>query len=227
MKIIELEAYEKIPAYTGFKDDFNSIEVKDGCVWDGHAYGACVGMIKKDGTVLSYFKTDKENGSTEIFDKLRKDIHLLEKYINFINDNGEMESGVRYFIPYKVKNHSSTKPTTTECYVDSCSNVHYFVEYEILLVAGEGFKRYITEKYETEGTFSSCFYDQVEDIVNMFDEWFEEELHGFKINELGEKTVTFYDDTGEDCDIEISSVDELLSMISSIRVIKCESKIIE
>lgn len=227
MKIIELEAYEKIPEYAGFENDFNSIEIKDDCVWEGHAYGICVGMIKKNGTVISYFKTDKKNRTTEIFDKLRKDIQLLVKHTNFINENEEMESGVRYFIPYKVKNHSSTKPTVTECYVDSCNNVHYFVEYEILLVAGEGFKKYITEKYETEGSFSACFYDQVKNIENMFEEWFEEGLHGFKINEFEEKTVTFYDDTGEDCDIEILSIDELLSMISSIRVIKCENEIIK
>lgn len=226
-KVIEMESYENIPDYTGLGNT-TSIEIRDGCNWYGHAYASCIGMIYDDGTVESYFKTDKENDNTEIFDKLRNDIRLIEKHVNLINRETMKESsGTRYFIPYKVKNHCSEKPTVTDSYVDNCSNVHYSVEYEIVLVAGDDFKRYITVEYETEGHWASCFFDQVENIEEMFEEWFEDGINGFKNVEDEYKTVTFYDETGENCDIEISSIGELMSMITSIRVIKCDHKIID
>lgn len=184
-------------------------------------------MIYDDGAIESYFKADKENGNTEIFDKLRNDIGMIKKHINLVDcETMKEKSGNRYFIPYRVKNHCSNKPTVIDSYVDGCSNVHYSVEYEIILIADEEFKRYITVEYETEGHYSSCFFDQVECIENMFQEWFEEGAHEFKITEDDCKTVTFYDETGESSDVEIFSIDELLSMITSIRVIKCEQNII-
>lgn len=226
-KVIEMESYENIPEYTGLSNT-TSIEIKDNREWYGHAYAICVGVIKDDGTVESYFKTDKENENTEIFDKLRSDIQLIEKHFNFMDhDSGDLRSGTRYFIPYKVKGHCSSKPTITDVYVDSCSNVHYDVEYEILLVAGDDFKRFITVEFETEGSFSSSFFDQVESIESMFEELFDENSKGFFVDDDGNKTVTFYDETGYNYDIDISCMRELLSMITSIRVIKCESTIID
>ena len=38
-----------------------------------------------------------------------------------------------------------------------------------VLVAGDDYKRYITVEYETEGHYSSCFFDQVENIEEMFE----------------------------------------------------------
>ena len=61
----------------------------------------------------------------------------------------------------------------------------------------------------------------------MFEEWFEDGINGFRNVEDEYKTVTFYDETGKNCDIEISSIGELMSMITSIRVIKCDHKIID
>lgn len=226
-KIIEMESYENIPEYTHLGNN-TLIEIKDGSEWYGHAYAICVGMIKDDGTVESYFKIDKENGNTEIFDKLNNDIKLIRKHYNFRDyDSGNFVGGTRYFVPYKVIDHCSSKPTITDTYVDRCSNVHYNVEYEILLVADDDFKRFITVGFETEGSFSSIFFDQVESIEDMFEEWFEENSHGFFVDDDGKKTVTFYDETGYDCDIDISSMRELLSMITSIRVIKCDRIIID
>lgn len=231
-KIIELESHESIPEYTGFKN-IETIETREGCNWYGHAYGFQVGIIYDNGTVDSYFKKDSENGNTDLFDRLRNDIRLIKKHVHLVDRNtGEEKSGNRYFIPYKVKDHCSDKPTITDCYVDRCSNVHYSVEYEILLVAGDGLKRYITDEYETKGCFSSCLFDQIENMENMFEEWFEEGSYGFKTIEDDDydddyKTVTFYDETGNNYDIEISSIRELMSMIASIRVIKCDREIIE
>lgn len=224
-KKIEMKAYEPIPEYTGL-ENITSIEIREGCEWYGHAYATCVGMIYDDGTVESYFKKDVENGDTKIFDKLRDDIRLIKKHVHLVDcETREERSGNRYFVPYKVQNHCSDKPTVTDCYVDGCSNVHYSVEYEILLVADEDLKRYITIEYETEGTFSSSFFDQIENICDIFEDWFEEETYGFKIVDSDYRTVVFYDESGESCDVNISSTRELLRMIASIRVIRCDQKL--
>ena len=74
--------------------------------------------------------------------------------------------------------------------------------------------------------YSQSFYDQITSLEDLFAEWFEERAHGFQIDEGSLKTVTFYDDIGESCDVELYSIRELLSMITSIRVIKCEKKMI-
>lgn len=100
------------------------------------------------------------------------------------------------------------------------------MEYKILLIADEGLKRYLTVSYTGMGSYSQSFYDQLTSLEDLFEEWFEESSHRFQIDEDGLKTVTFYDDIGESCDVEIYSIRELLSMITSIRVIKCEKKII-
>lgn len=127
-KVIEMVSYENIPEYTGL-DNTTSIEIKEGCEWDGHAYATCVGMVYDDGIVESYFKKDKENGNTEIFDKLRNDIQLIEKHVNLRNyETMETSSGVRYFIPYKVKDHSSDKPTIRTIFFTVSSFVIVFIK---------------------------------------------------------------------------------------------------
>lgn len=224
-KKIKMESFENVPEYTGLEKNSACITIKDGCTWDGDRYGAWVGRIYENGDKKSAFKKDKENNSTEIFDKLRNDITLIDKHVT-VRQDMKLSNAVDYYIPYKVKGHSSAKPTITESYVDNCSNVRYSVEYEILLVAGEGFTRYITEFFETEGHYASSFFDQIKGIEDLFEEWFEEESHDFRDGEYG-KEVAFYDETGEKLYIEISCMSELLSMISSIRVIKCDRKILK
>lgn len=226
-KVIEMVSFENVPEYTGLKNEI-TIEIKDGCEWDGFGHGTLVGVIYDDGTVKSYFGDDAANETTEIFDKLRNDMTLLKQHTYLTDRNTmEMKGAELYYIPYKVKNHCSDKPTVTDAYVDSCCNVHYNVEYEILLVAGEGLRKYITVEYETEGSFSACFFDKVEEIESMFEEWFEDNVRGFKTVDDGYKTVLFYDATGRDFEVEVSSVSELLHMVASIRVIKCEQKIMD
>lgn len=223
-KRIEIESFENIPEYTGIKTN-SSITIKDGYMWDGDRYGSWIGRIYEGGKICSAFNQDDENNNTEIFDKLRNgDIRLVEKRITVYQDNGELVNAVDYYIPYRVKGHSSTRPTTIDSHVDHCSNVHYSIEYEILLVADEEYTRYITESFNTEGRYASNFFDQVSCIEDLFERWFEEESHDFKNGEDG-KEVAFYDETGEKLYVEISCMRELLSMISSIRVIKCECEI--
>lgn len=55
---------------------------------------------------------------------LCNDITLIEKHVTVQRDM-KLSNAVDYYIPYRVKGHSSTRPTITDSYVDGCSNVHY------------------------------------------------------------------------------------------------------
>lgn len=224
IKKIEMDSFEDIPEYTGLEKNSSCVIFKDGYTWEGDRYGTWVGRVYEDGEKRSAFKVDDENHNTEIFDKLRNDLTLVKKHVT-VRQDMKLSNAVDYYIPYWVRGHSSTKPTITDSYVDNCSNVRYSVEYEILLVAGEGYTRYITESFDTKGHYASSFFDQVKNIEDLFVEWFEEESHDFR-NREG-KEVAFYDETGEKLYIEIYGINELLSMISSIRVIKCDRKILK
>ena len=224
-KRIECVSYEDIPEYTGLEKNTTSITVKDDCLWEGDRYGTYVGCIKDDGTVDSAFVIDNKNGNTEVFDRLRKDIRLYEKRCSkFDRKNGNLFSVTEYYIPYKVKDHVSDKATVTNSYVDNCMNVKYKVEYYVLLVTEEDFRRYLIFTYDTEGTWASHPFDQLEYIESTFEEYFDEESHDFKKNEDGEMSVAFYDGTGEKLFIQVDSVRELLDMITEFRVTKVERK---
>lgn len=226
MKTIAIESLQNVPEYTGFSNH-ETITIREGQEWDGHTYGFCVGMIKEDGTVKSCFKEDRRNGNTQLFDRLKVEMELYEKHCHLRNrDTLELYDATLYFILYRRENHCSTKPTVEDSYVDCCMNVQYILEYEILLIADEGLKRYLTVSFTGMGSYSQSFYDQLTSLEDLFEEWFEGSSHGFQIDEGGLKTVTFYDDIGESCDVELYSIRELLSMITSIRVIKCEKKMI-
>ena len=225
MKKIKVISNEKIPEYTGLKNE-NVITIPDGTEWDGHAFAEGVGIIYSDGKVESFFKKDRDNGTHDIFDKLKNDIRLVEKQYYFRNhETLESSSGTKYYIPYKVVNHCSDIPTVTDCYVDGSSNVKYEVKYEIHLVTDEGYEKFIVESYKTEGSNSQSFYVQIHDLENTFEEWFEDVVHGFKTDEDGNKTVDFYDETGDKVDIEVERIYELLSMITSMRVIKLDYEV--
>lgn len=227
---IECVALVDIPEYTGLGSENNKVHltIKDGEKWDGDRWGQYVGRIYKDGRIESAFTKDVNINSSEIFDRLRNDVKLTKKHVT-VSDNDDyrkLVSATDYYIPYIVENHCSFKPTVTDCHVDNCSNVKYKITYEILFVADEGYTRYLTFDYATEGSYASSFYDQINDLEEVFDEMFENEENDFRM-ENGEKQVAFYDEVGEKLYIDICSTRELLSMISSIRVIELEKEIIK
>lgn len=227
-KSVILEANVQIPEYVGFKQE-EEIKIKENAFFDGHAYGYEVGRIYDDGEVKSSFVKDHENKTTEMFDKLINDVELITKSTYTVNFETGLERFVtRYYLPYRVKGHSFTLPTVTESHVDNCCNVEYSVAYEILFVADEGYKRYLTVEYETEGSFAMSFWDHMSDVEEMLEEMFENEDNNGFYDHGDYRTVTFYDDVGDVCDIDISSssLHELLCMIASIRVIRCDHKII-
>lgn len=228
-KKIELEAIEHIPEYTGILDDGNTITIKDGHEWNGHAYADKVGRIyNESGKVESFFKADCDNGNTDIFDRLRNDIHLITKEHNVMDrDTYKLYYVTDYYIPYRVKEHCSSIPTVINTHVDGCMNVNYEVEYEIIFAADDDYIRYFTAEYKTYGGYAVSFYEELKNIEEMFEEWMDEESHGFHRDEYDELCLDFYDSTGEKIDVAINSIDELLSMITSVRVIKLDRKIMD
>lgn len=225
---IECVSLIDIPDYTGLGSENNKahLTIKDDERWDGDRWGQYVGRIYEDGRIKSAFT--KDGSSSEIFDKLRNDVKLVEKHIT-VSDNGDYRKligATDYYIPYIVENHCSLKPTVKDSHVDNCSNVKYKVTYEVLFVADEGFTRYLTFDYTTVGTYSSSFWNQIEGLEEELEEMFENEENDFRMED-GEKQVAFYDEVGEKLFIDLYSTNELLSMISSIRVIGLETEIID
>jgi hypothetical protein len=225
---IECRALVDIPEYTGLDSENNKahLTIKDGEKWEGDRWGQYVGRIYEDGRIKSAFTKDCD--SSDIFNRLRKDVELVEKHVT-VCDNGDyrkLVGATDYYIPYLVEGHCSLKPTIKDGHVDNCSNVKYKVTYEVLFVADEGFTRYLTFDYTTFGTYSTSFWNQTERLEEELEEIFENGEHDFRIED-GEKQVAFYNEVGEKFFIDLYSVNELLSMIASIRVIGLETEIIE
>lgn len=219
-----------VPDYTGLKEENNkaNLTIRDGERFDGDKWGQYVGRIYQDGKVKSAFKKDTDNETNEIFDKLRNDVKLVEKSVT-VSDNGDYRNIVNatdYYIPYAVENHCSIKPTVRDRHVDHCSNVKYTVTYEVMFVADEGFTRYLVFDFTTRGHYSSTFWDQISSLEDELEEMFEDGKNDFRVED-GEKQVAFYDEVGEKLFIDLYSTNELLSMISSIRVIGLETEIVE
>ncbi len=223
-KEIEICSYFDIPDYTGLNNN-TLITVKDGHTWNGDRHGSFVGRIESDGEVISYFKKDKENNNTYIFDKLREDVQLCQRSRTYA-EGKDLKFATDYYIPYYVKNHSSQLATVTDSYVDHCSNAEYKVAYEVLFVAEDDFRKYLTIEYTTKGHWSSCFFDQVESLRDDLQGMFEDGENGF-LKKDGQMTAEFYDGAGYGIDLELESIDELVSMIASIRVIKLETEIVD
>lgn len=195
--------------------------------WDGDRLAEFIGRILDDGTVESFYIKDHENNNTEIFDKLRNDTNLIQKHYNFMQkDTGKLLGATGYYIPWKVVGHSSDLPTVVDTYIDHCMNVRYEVAYEILFVAEEEYRKYITIQYTTEGPYTSTFFDQLEGLESMIEEMIEDNENGLW-KEDGTIYAAFYNDIGEKLNAEIESLHALLGMITSVRVIKCESTIID
>lgn len=196
--------------------------------WDGHAYGVHVGRITEDGTILSNFRSDREGNRTERFDRLRNGYPLVEKHVRYVDDDADkLRSAVDYYVPYEIDGHCSKQPTVTDTFVEAVSNVQYDVTWEILLVSGENYRRYVTQSYTTKGSYASCFFDQVREIEEMIGGWIEEGENDFRKDPYGSLEVAFYNDVGEKTFIEFCNVEEILQTIASIRVIKCDITIIE
>ena len=190
----------------------------------GHAHGSVIGMILEDGTIKSYFKKDKEDGNSRLFEIAIKEMKLKTKTIH-INKNGKLISATQYYVPYVIEGHISSMPTITSGYVEGASNVAYDIICEVLLVADEDLRLYLPVEIKTRGYGSVSLYDYMDSIEDLFDEYFEDKKLGFSVHEDEEynestKIVKFYNDLGQIYPVEISSTKELLKMINSVRLVQ-------
>lgn len=196
--------------------------------WYGHSYGESVGRVYDDGKVESFFIKDQENKNTELFDLLRNSNLVETKHRNLMNrKTGRERACTEYYIMHRVSGHSSYLKTVTDEVLTNCVNVKYRYVYEILLVAEEGLKRYVTTEIRTDGPYTVCLYDEMKGIEEFFEELAENEEKGFRFDSYGTLCVLFYDDFGEQIDAEFGSMRELLMCINSVRMVELESEIVD
>lgn len=177
----------------------------------------------------SFFVVDVENGNTKEFDKVIANIEVIEKvHTIFKIDTAEEKRVVDYFVPYIVQESSMHKPTITECHVENGypTSGHYECEYEILLTCDDATRR-IVIPYSSVNIPMLGFLSDIEDDVRYVlngeydeDNPFANIIHVNDEEDWG--TVIMFDDFGRTCDIEIDSPSDFVSMIVSVRQIKCE-----
>ena len=220
----KIELVEELPKEIPIKKNGTLDTRKE---WYGHSYGKSVGRVYDDGKVESFFIKDQENKNTELFDVLRSS-HLVEtRHRNLINrKTREDKSCTEYYVMHRVVGHCSGLPTVTDEVLSSCMNVRYRYMYEILLVAEEGLKRYVTTEIRTDGPYIVCLYDEMNEIEELFEELAENEEKGFRLDDDGSIYVLFYDDFGDQIEADFFSMRELLMCIHSVRLVELESEIV-
>lgn len=219
----KVELVEDIPEYMGFE---KMGEVESSKEWQGHSLGDPVGRIYKDGKIESFIIHDIETGTTDWFDILRNSGKLRQRHRNLINRKTWKEYECdEFYLMRRVIGHSSTMPTISDACLNDCINVRFDYTYEILLVADDGLRRYITETIHTAGPGAYSLGDVMSSLEDTFEEWAVEKEKGFKRNDDGELQVAFYDDYGEKVDLHFYSIDELMMCINSVRIIDLQKTI--
>lgn len=193
--------------------------------YDADKYGFCIGRIEENKRI-SAFKKDKENNNTELLDRTIKELKTITKHKSIISEENSLTYADFIYLQYAVVDHSAYKPTVTDEYVDNCSNVVYEVTYEVGFAAGDELTRYVTFSYQTSGTNSSSPFNDLRNLEDNLEEFFDKNTNGFWIDD-GDKYVWFYDNIGNNVDVYIRNVDELLDMVCSFRVIEIKKTITE
>lgn len=220
----KVELIEQLPDCMNKIDKVEEVEAKK--EWFGHSLGNVVGRIYADGRVESFFNHDIETGKPEWFEMLRESGKLRQRHRCYVNRNTwEEYECEEFYLMRRVVGHTSGKPTVTDMCIDGCMNVEYEYVYEILLVADEGLKRYVTDTIRTEGSGAYCLADVMSSLEETFDEWATEEKEGFRFWG-GQLNVDFYDDFGETIDIDFPCMNELMNCINSVRIVDMKRTII-
>lgn len=219
----KVELIEDIPQYMGIE---KMGEVESRKEWFGHSIGDPVGRIYADGRIESFFNHDIASGSTDWFDVLRNSGKLRKRHRILFNRGTWVKYKCdEYYLMRRVVGHPSEKPTITDASMDNCMNVRYDYTYEILLVADDELRRYVTDTIHTEGPGTYSLGDVMSCLENTFEEWAEEKEKGFERNDDGELQVAFYDDYGEKVNLHFYSIDELMTCINSVRIIDLQKTI--
>lgn len=231
---MKLKSLNKIPEKYGIAEfiDYTNESFK------GHQIGFCIGDKNNvTGAMTSHLKSKDPNVSDEqlLEEFLKEGFFVLEDTINQVIEGKFVENAkTLYFVPYYVVDHSVYQPTPNFTNISFSQNVRNHVKYEVLFVDEQGwYNRYLTLECDTAGGNSICygtslsFLEIIEDLGKQLEEILQDEANDTITIQNDSITMTFYDKTGTAYPTEFSSIDEMLKLVTSVRMIDCVTEIIK
>ena len=195
--------------------------------------GECIGRYDEDtGEYESFFKKDKDEGNTRLFDQYREKCNLYKRRRTlFVTDNYTEKHVIEYYVMYNIQESSKNRPTEIDDHVSHsiCINGNYKCEYE-LLFAEEGMSRRIVAEYKSNNVPMYEFVNDLEYLV-------EEALEGdadesnpfFNVFSACEDCegchyfeVTMFDKVGMNYNIGFEKAADFMAMLVSVRLLSCE-----
>lgn len=193
--------------------------------WYGHSYGRPVGRVYQDGTIES-FLDDLCNGNRKHFELLKESGVLRSRARHLMKQGSFKEYDCEeYYLMYRCVDHSSGSPTIINLNLDTCCNVAFKYTYEILLVADDEYKRYFNRTIETQGPFTHCLVDEMEQLREQFEEWIIMQENGLYQDESGTIYIDFYDDFGSCFKGCFEGIPALMMCVNSVRIVHLEREI--
>ena len=192
-------------------------------------YCITVGREYEDtGELESFFKSDKENGDIEEFNKTLENCKtLLRKRKTVFNvDTNEEKAVIDYMVSYDIKESTKNVPTYTESYVDYSYtlNGNYLAKYELLFTAGDNITLRLTMEHKSNNVPMIEIIEEIKDLIfNAIDVEEDSENPFSKVikNHGDYNSIIMFDEFGNITDIEFENTDELCAMLVSIRQIAC------
>lgn len=214
----------------------------------GHQTALCIGIKNSDGswdkTFTSFISGNTEKEKNEIADNILNDksLIILEDNVNQLEDN-KIVTKTFYYLPYYVANHSAYQPTVNFGQISSACNVTNDVKIEVLFVSEDGwYNRYVTfDMHTTSANGGSCmmlidFIDdlriEIEERAKSSKDFFildDEDAEGYREYEYeeGDIALDFYDKSGQMHVIAYQNTNSFLDLISSVRIIDIDTKIVK
>lgn len=231
MKIVSLN---KNPEKYGF---LSELEYRNK-TFHGHQVALVIGIKNANGSWEKLCTTAAtEQKKEKIADDMLNDKSLIileDKITQF--ENNRLVPKTVYYLPYYVADHSAYQPTVNFEQISYACNVENNVKIEVLFVHEEGwYNRYVTFDLKTKGDISGrslSLMDFIQDLEQYIEDSASENNGNFFIAENledcedGDIALDFYDKAGQKVFVG-GSVEYFLSLVSSIRIINIETKIIE
>lgn len=232
---MKIRSLNQIPEKYGMAEviEYNNDSFK------GHQIGLCVGIKdNQTGELKSHIASKDPNISdVELLEEfLKEDFLILEDTINnIIEDKLVLNAKTFYYVPYYVIDHSVFQPTPNFTNISFAQNVKNHVKYEVLFVDEEEYgNRYLTLDFHTSGgnfngsgSVSMSFLDIIECLEMKLNQM----THNSSDDRITIKDevikMTFYDKIGNPYDKKFNSIKDMLSYVTSVRMIDCVTEIIK
>lgn len=213
-------------------------------------HGTTIGLViaQTDATTSTIIeKSDvfKDVPDDDVLDLLHygENYGIYPRYTNVFNrTTNTLDTILLYMILFRPKELSLDKPTVTDNLVENVMNARFTVEIEIGLVESDGLFRYFVYRANSRNVspfelvkdlFEDTLWEYTEDDISPeeHDRIFPYDSDIFYPGMDDENTqgtcVTYYTQFGESYKIAYRNPETLLNHIHSIRVIKCETHIID